>query len=176
MISFTEKDLDAVAMVAPTAVANNNIVNMDLILAEAHRARSAYAHKIVSNMYSNLKARFVEYRKTQHAIELLQSMSDRELSDLRVSRSNIVNAVKGEQEAKVEKESSFVAWIERVSAKIAESRMRRLGYHQLMAMDARQLSDIGLTRGDIANVMSGKSALANDNVHAANTNKGVKAS
>jgi uncharacterized protein YjiS (DUF1127 family) len=176
MISFTEKDLDAVAMVAPTAVANNNTVNMDFILAEAHRARSEYAHKIVSNMFSNLKARFVEYQKTQHAIASLQSMSDRELSDLRVTRSNIAHAVKGLDVAQPEKQSSFVAWIERVSAKIAESRMRRLGYHQLMAMDARQLSDIGLTRGDVANVMSGKSALANDNVHAANTNKDVKVS
>ncbi|WP_025898455.1 DUF1127 domain-containing protein [Sneathiella glossodoripedis] len=184
MISFTEKDLDDLAMFAPAVskagtpklIANNNGINMDRIIADAHRARSEQAHRMVADIVSSLKARIAEYRKTQTAIAQLQAMSDRELSDLRVTRSNIVHAVKGDKAAKTSKIKPVLAWIGRMGEKVAEWRMRREGYHQLMAMDARQLSDIGLTRGDIANVMSGKSALANDNVRAANTNKDVKAS
>lgn len=183
MFSFTEKDLDAVALVAPSTptrgfrvVANNNTVNMDLIIAEAHHARSEYAHKLAAALVSKIKSTYVAYRNTQIAIAQLQAMSDHELSDIGVSRSGIVHAVKGPQAVKTAKFAAVKTALSNAAVKFGEWRLRRLGFQQLMAMDARQLSDIGLTRGEIEGVMSGRSGLANDNVRAANSNKDVKAS
>lgn len=179
MFSFTEKDLDAVAMVAPEIapkIANNNAVNMDMLIAEAHRARSEFAHELAVNLVSKVTTRYSKYRQAQNAIAQLHGMSDLELSDIGVSRSGIDRAVKGESAVKAAKFAGVKTAMGHAVAKLGQWRLHRQGYQQLMAMDARQLSDIGLTRGEIEGVMSGRSSLANDNVRVANTSKGKKVS
>jgi hypothetical protein len=50
-------------------------------------------------------------------------------------------------------------------SKFIEAQKARAAYVHLMAMDARQLADIGLTRGDVAAAINGnKERLANDNM------------
>ena len=170
MISFTEKDIDAIALMAP-ATANNNAIEIDALVAQAHIARSEHLRDMFAGVAHNISNRIQKYRDSQRALAQLQGMTSRELSDIGITRGEISFALQGD----VAEKASFFAGLKEgiieLSTKIAEARLRREGYHQLEAMDYRELSDIGLTRGDISNVMAGKAGRANDNVHVANNNK-----
>ncbi len=175
MISFTEKDLDALALMAP-ATANNNTIEIDRLVARAHVARSEYLRDMIAGAGKGIANRVQKYRDSQRVLAQLQGMTNRELSDIGITRGEISFVMNGDV---AEKPSFFAALkdgLVRLSAKIAEARLRREGYYQLAAMDYRELSDLGLTRGDIHNVMAGKATRANDNVHVANNNKGRQVS
>jgi uncharacterized protein YjiS (DUF1127 family) len=193
MFSFNEKDLNAVAMLRPN-VANNNTIDIDSAIANAHRLRSEYFRGMVGSAFSGLIAKYVRYRSNQRAIAQLNAMSNYELSDLGVSRSNIEHAVMGEDamvrahrlrsiyvgsliRSAVSKVVTVVsATIGSVASSYKETRLRKNGYQQLMAMDARQLSDIGLTRSQVSAAVSGRGSMANDNHAISNNNGGRKVS
>ena len=175
MISFTEKDLDALALIAP-ANANNNIIEIDKLVAKAHVARSEHLRGMLATAVQGVSDRFQKYRESQRALAQLQGMSGRELSDIGITRGEISFALKGDVAQKPSIFAGIKDGLARVSANIAEARLRREGYHQLAAMDYRELHDLGLTRGDIDNVMTAKAGRANDNIHVANNNKGRQVS
>lgn len=175
MISFNEKDLDAVAMIAP-ATANTNVVDVQTMIAKAHTVRSEYVHELVGDLVSSIKTGLKQASAKRKAKEQLYAMSNRELADIGITRGDIEFAVNGGVAPKTmlhkRIEAAFVA-----PFKALENwRSRREGYAQLMAMDARQLSDIGLTRSDVAKAIAGQMSLANDNVATANSNEGRQAS
>jgi len=175
MFSFTEKDLDAVALLNP-ATANNNAVDVQSAIVKAHQVRSEYLHDLIGSTFTGLVARYNDYSAKQKAMVQLGAMSNLELSDLGVTRSNIRHAVMGDTPTQTPLVTYFSKAIVSVVTGLEGWRRRRSGYAQLMAMDARQLSDIGLTRGDIASAMTYGRGLANDNLVAVNGNGGRKVS
>lgn len=175
-MSFTKADLEAIALLKPVT-ANSNKINIDALVAKAHYERSLYLRKLLANTFGKLIAAYRTNRANKNTIRELQGLSDLELHDIGVSRGGIKRAVLGEAAEHV----SFGAKVKNKIASLMTSfqnrQISRAGYHQLMAMDSRQLSDIGLTRGDIAAAISGKAALANDNaVRPANNNGGRQVS
>jgi|GEM_PF-1372773 len=52
-------------------------------------------------------------------------------------------------------ETSFGAWVNNLFATLKRAAQMRADRARLMAMDDRQLDDIGLSRGDIENVING---------------------
>ncbi|MCG8490960.1 MAG: DUF1127 domain-containing protein [Sneathiellales bacterium] len=176
MIGLNEKDIDAIAMLKP-ATANNNKIDVQAYIDRAHYERSAYLTEAIAKVYNALKGKIAKSRANAKAIAQLQNMSGRELSDLGVARSEIRIAVMGDAAFRKPLLSKLATLVAPLVKSYEDWRSRREGYAQLMAMDARQLSDIGLTRGDIEAAVAGKGALANDNaVPAANNNDGRQAS
>lgn len=177
MISFTKKELESIAMLNPVIVTPNN-VPMDVLIARAHRERSAFITSLIVAGVSKVAVAYRTRRQNAIALAQLQGMTNRELSDIGIARCDIEHAVLGDTASKATLGTTLKAAIAPIGVKIAAWRHKRDGYAQLMAMDARQLSDIGLTRGDIMAAIEGKGiALANDNaVSAANNNSGRRAS
>ena len=175
MFSFTERDLDAVALLRPIT-ANNNKIDVDAAIANAHQLRSAYFTGAFAALFGAVATRYNAYRANQNAIAALQGMSNRELSDMGVTRSNIQHAVMGDAVVRTPVSKRLVKLVVSGFTTFQKWRSQKNGYQQLMAMDTRQLSDIGLTRGDIAAAVSGKGLLANDNYTAANDETGRKVS
>lgn len=175
MFSFTEKDLDAVALLRPIT-ANNNKIDIEGAIANAHQLRSAYFTAAFKSVFGAVADRYKTYRANQNAIATLNGMSNRELADMGVTRSNIHHAVLGEVAVRTSLTKKLFKLVVSGFEGFRHWRSQKNGYEQLMAMDARQLSDIGLTRGDIAAAVSGKGLLANDNYTAANDETGRKVS
>lgn len=176
MIGLNEKDIDAIALLKP-ATANNNKIDVQAYIDRAHYERSAYLTAAISNAFGAMKAKLAKSRANAKAIAQLQNMTGRELSDLGITRSEIRVAVMGDAAVKKPLSTKLAALVAPLVKSYEDWRSRREGYAQLMAMDARQLSDIGLTRGDIEAAVAGKGTLANDNVvAAANNNDGRQAS
>ena len=176
MISFTKKELESIALLNPVTV-NNNSIPMDILIAKAHRERSAFISGLIVKGFSKVATAYKTRRQNAIAMAQLHSMSNRELSDIGIARCDIHHAVLGETDNGKTPKVGLKALAALLVVKYEAWRQKRQGYAQLMAMDSRQLSDIGLTRGDIMAAVEGKGAvLANDNIVAANTNSGRWAS
>ncbi|WP_206378238.1 DUF1127 domain-containing protein [Sneathiella limimaris] len=173
MISFSEKDLDALALVAP-AVANNNVAVVENIVAQARVERSKHMHDMIDAGIAKLKTRIQKYRAANRAMAQLNSMSTRELADLGVTRCGIAFAVQGEKAAHVSFANKLKTAVLGFVEKYENWRLQRASYAELVAMDTRELSDIGITKGDLYNVLNERGALANDNLTAANSNQDKK--
>ncbi|GLQ06018.1 DUF1127 domain-containing protein [Sneathiella chinensis] len=179
MMSFTKKDIESIAMLYPTIVTNDDVLNYDVeeVMAQARRARSEYIVGMIKGVFAGMTNTIRTRSENRRALNALYSMSDRELSDLGVSRSEIKHAVLGEAAAKTSVSAGFKGKIVApLVAKFKAWQSSRAGLAQLMAMDARQLSDIGLTRGDIFAASKGEGRFANDNRGAAVSGKGRIAS
>ncbi|MBL4908003.1 MAG: DUF1127 domain-containing protein, partial [Sneathiella sp.] len=147
MISFTKTDLEAIAMLRPVT-ANTNKIDIDEFIIKAHYERSVYVRALFVNGFKKVTAVYRARRQNASAIRQLKTMSNRELSDMGVARCDIERAVLGEIAFHPSiLKRSFDA-ITRLVGKYRNWQDNRTGYAQLIAMDARQLSDIGLTRGD----------------------------
>ena len=175
MFSFTEKDLDGIAFLQPKT-ANSNQFDVDAAVARAHELRSEFFTNSIKSLVSKMSAKRKERAATRRAIAQLHSMSNRELADLGVSRSNIAYAVMGEAAAHTPLRGVIRNKLAALASGYKQWQQKRTGFDQLMSMDARQLSDIGLTRGDISAAVSGKGVLANDNYTAANDDGGRQVS
>ena len=176
MMSFTKADLEAIALLKPVT-ANNNTLNMDALIAKAHYERSVFLRNMIAGAFAKMAAGYKAYRADQKAILQLLALTDHELADMGIVRGGIKQAVLGEKAVKASFVQKLVQAIKSLPGKYQNRLKTQAGYQQLMAMDARQLSDIGLTRGDIAAAVTGKAALANDNAsHAANNNGGRQVS
>lgn len=174
-MSYNKKDIEALAMLRPVE-SNNNHINVDRHVYEAHVLRSEYISGQFAGLFSSIANKYKTYMRNQNAKQSLYAMTDRELHDLGISRSEIEMAVEGKTAEDAKQQGSFLTRLfKSVAAKIAAAQKARAGYAQLMAMDARQLADIGLTRGDIeAAVNDGLPKKANDNLSAANNNSGQR--
>ncbi len=175
MFSFTEKDLDGIAFLQPKT-ANNNKFDVDAAVARAHQLRSEFFTSSIKSLVSKMSAKRKERAAARRAIAQLSAMSDYELSDLGVARSNIAYAVMGEDAARTPLRGVIKSKLAALASSFKKWQHQRAGYDQLMAMDARQLSDIGLTRGDISAAVAGRGRMANDNYTAANDDGGRKVS
>ncbi|MFT6557509.1 DUF1127 domain-containing protein [Sneathiella sp.] len=172
MISFTNKDIEALALLNPVS-ANNNMIDVDTLIAKAHRQRSEHLRIMISAVSEKLGTAIRTRRENSKAASILRGMSNRELRDIGITRAEIDQVIYGEQVSNgglLKKVSGVVASL---ASRYAQWRDHRNGFAQLMAMDARQLSDIGLTRGDVAAAVSGKVPLANDNTAKRNDGRQV---
>jgi len=175
MFSFTEKDLDAVALLNP-ATANNNSFDMDAAIARAHKVRSEHMYVMVSALFSGVANLYKSYNAKQIAMTQLNAMSNYELSDLGVSRSGIRQAVMGDAAVRTPISARLKKAVVAIYASFEKWQNRRVGYALLMAMDTRQLSDIGLSRSEVLAAINSNQGLANDNHVAANNNGGRRVS
>lgn len=167
MMNYNQKELEALAMIQPVQVKKQD-VDVDALIYRGHVLRSEYMSKSIASLYNKVTGKFAKLGQIAAAKRSLHAMSDRELNDLGITRSEIDYAVEGKLDAKVA--PSF--WTV-VKAKLVHAQKARAGYAQLMAMDTRQLADIGLVKGDIEAAVHGSTAfLANDNLaHASNNNE-----
>ena len=167
MMNYNQKELEALAMIQPVQVNKEN-VNVDALIYRGHVLRSEYISNGVASLYKKVTGKFAKRHQIAAAKRSLHAMSNLELNDLGITRSEIDYAVEG----KMATNSAPSFWTT-VKAKLAQAQKARAGYAQLMAMDARQLADIGLVKGDIEAAVHGNTAfLANDNLaHASNNNE-----
>jgi len=85
----------------------------------------------------------------QRAKKQLYEMTDRELSDLGISRSEIDAVVDGPERTARKARPFILTRLYRSAVAYSGRKMKeRAGYRALKEMDARQLADLGLTRND----------------------------
>lgn len=164
MNNYSIKDIEALAQLQ-SGQSNNNFVNIDGLIYRAHVLRSQYITKLFSGLYNGVVGGFLKSRELAAAKRHLYAMSDHELKDLGITRSDIENAVEGvtSQDAQP-KRSLLIRGFKAIAAKFVQAQEARAAYAVLMAMSSRELSDIGLTRGEINTaVHGGYPRLANDN-------------
>ncbi|WP_373087589.1 DUF1127 domain-containing protein [Sneathiella sp.] len=165
MMSYNKTDIEALALIEPVKSDNNNVVDTNAYIRRAHVMRSNYIKELLVSAYANTVGRYRKHRELKMARMSLYAMSDRELQDIGIARSEIDNAVEG-----YTSEIRTPLW-KTLARKWEQARKFRAGFAELVAMDARQLADIGLTRGDVEAAIAGKrNRLANDNQTAANNN------
>lgn len=171
-MSYNMKDIEAVAMIRP--VQSNNKVDVDALVYRAHVLRSQYITEKLSNLYETTVGRYKKHLKVEAAKRALNAMTDRELLDIGISRGEIDFAVEGKNKPMAKTASkSKVGFFTSLGRKFMEAQKARAATAMLMAMDSRQLADIGLTRGEIEiAVKEGKAWLANDNSQPAANNNG----
>lgn len=169
MVSYGNKEMDALAMIEP-GNANNASIDEFVLTQQAYARRSRY----IADQFSGIFAKFKEQRKAKVAKTALNGMSDRELRDIGLTRGEINQAVDGTAKAESAPREGF--W-SKLGRKFIEAQQARAAFVQLNAMSSRELSDIGLSRGEIEAAVNGKLHIrANDNVvHAANLNGHRKA-
>lgn len=168
MISYGKKEMEALALIEPV---NINRVNIDTeaYIRKAHKLRSEFLTDLLSSFYQATVVKYRKSREIQAAKNALYTMSDHELSDIGVFRSEIEQAVAGTKKMETTVKEGFLASL---VSKYVEAQKARTAYVHLMAMNSRELADIGLTRGEIAAAVNSNSiGRANDNqAQASNTN------
>ncbi|MFC4273463.1 DUF1127 domain-containing protein [Sneathiella chungangensis] len=161
MISYSKKEIEALAMIEPV---NANSLHLDTqaYINHARKLRSEYMTKKLSDLYQAVVGKYLKNREIAAAKDALYAMSDRELQDIGISRSEIEQAVVGSKEVSEVQSKGF--W-KTLAEKFVEAQKARAAYVHLMAMNSRELADIGLTRGEIdAAIHSGRKGRANDNL------------
>jgi uncharacterized protein YjiS (DUF1127 family) len=167
MMSYNQKELEALAMIQPVQVMEEKI-DIDALVYNAHVLRSQYVSESVASFYKRTLGKLAKRRHIAAAKRQLHAMTDRELNDIGITRSDIDYAVEGK--TAMDAKSKTTIW-NRLKETFVKAQKARAGYAQLMAMDARQLADIGLVKGDIEAAVNGNiELLANDNVSKASGN------
>ena len=160
MLSYSKNEIEALALIEPVE-ANNNNFDTNIYVHRAHQLRSEYLVEKLAALYDGTVGRYRRHRALEAAKDSLYAMSGRELHDIGITRSEIDRAVEGKTEMETVKKTGF--W-KSLAEKFIEAQKARAAYVHLMAMDTRQLADIGLTRGDIEAAVHGDmERLANDN-------------
>lgn len=171
MLSYDKKAIEALALVEPIKSTNNNHIDTEALVRRAHKLRSEFVMNTLKSAFEATVGRYEKHRNIQTAKAALYSMSDRELQDIGINRSEIDFAVTGKSAS-----APKVSLWKNLAREWVKAQKTRAGYAHLIAMDARQLADIGLTRGDIEAAVNGKLyAQANDNRTVANNNGQRKA-
>ncbi len=173
MISYGKQEIEALAMIEPVNT-NNTHIDTERYVRKAHELRSEFIAEKLSALYQVTVGKYLRNRELAAAKTALYGMSDRELSDIGITRSEIDRAVEGKGEMETTKKKGF--WASLVT-KFMEAQTSRAAYVHLMAMNSRELADIGLTRGEIEIAVRGDRAYrANDNLEwPSNTNDHRKA-
>ncbi|WP_340150351.1 DUF1127 domain-containing protein [uncultured Sneathiella sp.] len=173
MISYGKKEIEALAFIEPINT-NNLVIDTEKYIRNAHELRSEFLTDALRKMYRRTVGKYKEYRQLEAAKETLFAMTDRELKDIGITRSDIELAVEGRREMAMTTKTGF--W-RKLMNKFIEAQQARAAYVHLMAMDSRQLADIGLTRSEVEAAVNGnRNDRANDNlVRPSNTNDHRKA-
>ncbi|MZR31264.1 DUF1127 domain-containing protein [Sneathiella litorea] len=173
MISYGKKEVEALALIEPV---NTNITEIDTeyYLNKARELRSKYFAEKVSALFQVTVGKYLRNREIEEAKGALYRMSDRELRDIGITRAEIDRAVEGTPELEPVKKNGF--WTSFIT-KFLEAQTARAAYVHLMAMNSRELADIGLTRSEIEAAIKGdRKYRANDNLaQPSNTNDQRKA-
>jgi uncharacterized protein YjiS (DUF1127 family) len=155
-MGYLTNDISAVAAIN-TAYINDNKVDEAALIKHAKTMRSRDIFKKLSSLSEKALGRYKLSLRTKAAKRELFAMSDRELSDLGVSRGEIDYVVDGKGQSPDDSTiGSKPGYFKILGRKFNEARKKyaeyvRLAadYERLVAMDARQLADIGLMRDDI---------------------------
>ena len=145
MKSFGEKKLEALALIEP----QKNDTSFARAGALAARACESDIGLSTKKPVKWLRAGADAYRRHRErsaAKFKLYAMSDWELRDIGLTRSQIDHAVEGTME---KREPKIPGFFKSAIKKFLKARKARETYVQLTMMDNRQLTDIGLTRGDL---------------------------
>ena len=123
---------------------------------------------------TTLAVKMRDFAERQRAKKELYGMSDRDLADLRISRSEIQTVVDG-PEITARRAKPFI--LKRLFSSAAEYLGRKqkewAGVRALMVMDAHQLRDLGLTPDTLHVAVKGELPVAvNDNQPAAQNDNG----
>lgn len=174
MMSFEEKDLEALALLEPQKNDPSFAYNGALVT----RAYESVVGLSTKNPVKWLRAAAKAYRRHRErgaAKFKLYAMSDRQLRDIGLTQSQIYHAV---ERTKEKRKLKFPAFFRFLAKRFSEASRVRKAYVNLLVMDSRQLADIGLTRGDIQAVRNGVVRdFANCNrLHASNNNDRRRAS
>ena len=170
MMSYGKQEIEALAMIEPVNT-NTGYINAEAYIRKARVLRSECMTKTMRNLYQATVGKYLRHRELEVAKEALYKMSDRELQDIGINRGDIDRAVKGNIEMDTPKKKGFWATL---ATKFIEAQTSRAAYVHLMAMNSRELADIGLTRSEIESAVRG--SRTNDNlVQASNTNDHRKA-
>ncbi|MAL80493.1 MAG: hypothetical protein CMN55_15545 [Sneathiella sp.] len=157
MTSYVAKEQNGFVQGAPVN-ANNDYIDEFQLTQQAYARRSRF----IAEQLSGLVAKFKKQRQATAAKAALYEMSDRELKDIGLTRAEIDQAVDGTVKSASVRGEGF--W-RKLGRKFIEAQQARAAYVQLMAMNSRELADIGLSRGEIEAAVNGKLQLrANDNV------------
>lgn len=170
-MSYNKKDIEALAMIRPVETKSNHI-EVDRYVHQAHVMRSQFVSDQITALIKLTIGKYRKHRRNEAAKQSLYAMTERELKDLGITRAEIDYVVEGRTAMKNAEKTSYISsLLKSLAEKFAEAQKARAGYAQLMAMDSRQLADIGLTRGDIESaVAKGHPRTANDNRSVANNN------
>ncbi|MDF2367518.1 DUF1127 domain-containing protein [Sneathiella sp.] len=173
MISYGKQEIEALAMIEPVNT-NTTYIDTETYVKKAHELRSLFIAEKLSNLYQATVGKYLKNRELAAAKTALYGMSDRELQDIGITRGDIDRAVEGKSEMETTKKKGFWASL---ATRFMEAQTSRAAYVHLMAMNSRELADIGLTRGDIETAVRGDRVYrANDNLdRPSNTNDHRKA-
>ncbi|MEX0583586.1 MAG: DUF1127 domain-containing protein [Sneathiella sp.] len=173
MISYGKKEMEALASIEPINT-NSVVVDTEKFIRKAHELRSEFMTDALWAFYQSTVGKYKHYRELEAAKTNLYAMSDRELKDIGITRSEIDRVVEGKREMKMTQKAGF--W-QSLLNRFVEAQKTRAAYVHLLAMDSRQLADIGLTRGEIEVAVNGnRKGRANDNLaQPSNTNGHRKA-
>ena len=196
MIGYTNKDIDAVAMLrpVPTIRADRQHEEIQRLVAKAHVERSIFIGGLIRKVFDGetgyikvvagyllrfmqkMAAEYTASRDALKAADKLFAMTPRQLEDLGLSYRDIDAAVYGRGKKRSTLIAGLGAWIKDLPGRFAQWQKDRAGNAELMALDDRALADIGICRGEIASVSKygreAAKARANDN---ANDNMSTKA-
>jgi uncharacterized protein YjiS (DUF1127 family) len=148
MMSFGKKEIEKLALIEP-AINGNGVVGVK------HEASESINRFSVLNLIKWFRAGFktyLRYRERERSRTKLYSMSDCELHDIGLTRSQIDCAINGKANRRTPGKWLFVKYL---IQRISEKRRSRESYAQLMEMNSRQLTDIGLTHSDIQIAFTG---------------------
>lgn len=193
MIGYTDKDIEAVAMLRPVAVTKADQLqnNVDKFVAKARLERSMYIGGLIRKTFGGtagtvtviasailgflkkLAAEFKASREALKAADRLFAMTPAQLEDLGLSYRDIDAAVYGRNGKRSKLSAAFIGLVKDLPARFNQWRKDRTGYGELMALDDRTLADLGICRGEIAAVAKyGRDAViarrndnANDNMN-----------
>jgi uncharacterized protein YjiS (DUF1127 family) len=170
MMSYGKQEIEALAMIEPVNT-NTSYIDTEAYINKARVLRSQFIAKQFGNLYNATVGKYLQHRELEAAKDTLYAMSDRELRDIGINRGDIERAVKGDLDVSAPARKGFFASL---VTKFIEAQTSRAAYVHLMAMNSRELADIGLTRSEIEAAVRGMRT--NDNLaHASNTNDHRKA-
>lgn len=144
------------------------------------------AFRAIGAKLAGLAAKYHEYREERHAVARLGTLNDHQLADIGLDRSDLFNVAagvtrlddvlalrRGEREqassgqdvattsvGASDHDHGLSGALRRFIAKSRDRAEHRRQVKQLLAMDERQLRDIGLNRGDLIAVEMGQLSLA----------------
>lgn len=170
MISYGKKEIETLALIEPVNN-NSNYIDIETYINKAHNLRAKFMVEVFSNLYQATIGKIMQNRELAAAKNALYGMSDRELKDIGINRNEIDRAVEGRVATETTGNKGFLS---NLVTKFVEAQTSRAAYVHLMAMNSRELADIGLTRSEIEAAVSGNRT--NDNLaRPSNTNDHRKA-
>jgi uncharacterized protein YjiS (DUF1127 family) len=166
MMIFSKKEREAIALFDPTTAGRD---------CEDKKGKALETRERLAASCRQMVRAYRQYRKKKASEKYLYRMSDRELRDIGIVRTEIDSLMMTSTNFLFR---NILVFVQSKLKKFGKARSARSDYIHLTRMDARHLSDIGLTRGDINSAFLGtKIKFANENLgRTSNDNKNRRAS